>query len=168
MGLIFKRRIKICKGITLNLGKKGINSVSVGRRGAHVTIGKQGVRKTVGIPGSGLSYTDYKKYDNNKLSNSKTSKMISDTAYTKEQLKANDKLLQKHNNKIANKAVIKLIKKCLIWFFILAIADGTTIKSDILLWLIVIGVNIVCWSNMFYIVKKWSKANKENKLMDEG
>ena len=30
-------------------------------RGAHVTYGKNGTRTTVGLPGSGLSYTSYRK-----------------------------------------------------------------------------------------------------------
>lgn len=58
MGLRFNRRVKICKGVTLNLGKKGA-SVSVGTRGARMTFGKNGTRTTLGIPGTGLSYTDY-------------------------------------------------------------------------------------------------------------
>jgi len=32
-------------------------SVSFGARGAHVTVGKRGVRRTVGIPGTGIFYT---------------------------------------------------------------------------------------------------------------
>jgi hypothetical protein len=31
-------------------------------RGAHVTMGRNGVRKTVGIPGTGIYYTSYKGY----------------------------------------------------------------------------------------------------------
>lgn len=61
MGFRFNKRVKICKGVTLNLGKKGA-SVSVGTKGARVTVGKNGTRTTVGIPGTGISYTDYKKH----------------------------------------------------------------------------------------------------------
>ena len=32
-------------------------SRALSRRGAHVTVGTHGVRETVGIPGTGLSYT---------------------------------------------------------------------------------------------------------------
>lgn len=42
-------------GVTLNIGKRGV-STSVGVRGAHITAGR-GRRATVGIPGTGLSYT---------------------------------------------------------------------------------------------------------------
>jgi len=55
--LNFRRRIKILPGVTLNLSKSGV-STSVGRRGAKVTLGgSHGPRATVGIPGTGLSYT---------------------------------------------------------------------------------------------------------------
>jgi hypothetical protein len=65
MGFRFSKKIKICKGVSVNLGKKGVSSVSVGTRGARVTFGKNGTtRTTVGLPGSGISYTDYKKHDN--------------------------------------------------------------------------------------------------------
>ncbi len=56
MGLRFFRRIRIAPGITLNLSKSGV-STSVGVRGAHVTLGHGKVRETVGLPGTGLSYT---------------------------------------------------------------------------------------------------------------
>lgn len=50
------RRVRIAPGITLNLAKHG-PSVSFGVRGAHLTVGRSGVRKTVGIPGTGVFYT---------------------------------------------------------------------------------------------------------------
>jgi hypothetical protein len=56
MGFRFRRSIKILPGIRLNLSRSGV-STSVGVRGAHVTIGHGQVRETVGIPGTGLSYT---------------------------------------------------------------------------------------------------------------
>ncbi len=62
MGLRFRRRIKILPGITLNLSRSGV-STSVGVRGAHVTVGHGQVRETVGIPGSGLSYTHVQSAD---------------------------------------------------------------------------------------------------------
>ena len=53
MGILFRKRIKIAKGIHLNVSKSG-TSLSVGPRGAKVTIGKKGVYANVGIPGTGL------------------------------------------------------------------------------------------------------------------
>jgi len=57
MGLRFRRSVKILPGVRLNFSKSGV-STSVGTRGAHVTIGHGQVRETVGIPGTGLSYTE--------------------------------------------------------------------------------------------------------------
>ena len=57
MGSIrFFRRVKLLPGLTMDLSKSG-PSFSVGVRGAHVTMGRRGVRKTVGIPGTGIFYT---------------------------------------------------------------------------------------------------------------
>jgi hypothetical protein len=54
--LRFWRRIKIFPGVILNISKSGI-SLSFGTRGAKVTTGKGKDRATVGIPGTGISYT---------------------------------------------------------------------------------------------------------------
>lgn len=40
----------------MNLSRLG-PSLSLGVRGAHVTVGRRGVTKTVGIPGTGIFYT---------------------------------------------------------------------------------------------------------------
>jgi len=57
MGLRIRRSIKIAPGVRLNIGKKG-SSISVGRKGATVNLSNKGTRATVGIPGSGISYTE--------------------------------------------------------------------------------------------------------------
>jgi Protein of unknown function (DUF4236)/Excalibur calcium-binding domain len=62
MSFRFRKSIKLAPGIKLNLTSKGLSSLSVGRNGARVNIGKNGIRGTVGIPGSGLSYSSYAKY----------------------------------------------------------------------------------------------------------
>jgi hypothetical protein len=46
--------------VSLNLNKGSI-STTIGRRGAHFTIGPKASRTTVGIPGTGLSYTAYQR-----------------------------------------------------------------------------------------------------------
>jgi hypothetical protein len=52
----FQRHIRLGPFLRLNVGKAGV-STSVGVRGAHVTFGRNQVRTTVGLPGSGLSLT---------------------------------------------------------------------------------------------------------------
>lgn len=56
MGFRFSRRFKILPGLRLNLSRSGV-STSVGTRGAWLTFGKSGTRATVGLPGTGVSYT---------------------------------------------------------------------------------------------------------------
>ena len=57
MSLRFKKSIKILPGIKLNISKNGINSVTIGKPGASVNLSKKGKQATVGIPGTGLSYS---------------------------------------------------------------------------------------------------------------
>lgn len=52
----FYRRKRIFPGLNLNLSRSG-PSLSLGIRGAHVTVGRSGVSRTVGIPGSGVFWT---------------------------------------------------------------------------------------------------------------
>jgi Protein of unknown function (DUF4236) len=56
VGLRFYRRLHVCPGLSLNMSRSG-PSLTFGVRGAHVTVGGTGIRKTVGIPGTGLYYT---------------------------------------------------------------------------------------------------------------
>ena len=56
--LRFRRTAKIAPGIRLNFSKSGV-STSFGPRGLHYTVGHGRRRTTVGLPGTGLSYTTY-------------------------------------------------------------------------------------------------------------
>lgn len=56
MGFRFRRSVRIAPGLRLNLSKSG-GSVSVGRRGATVNLSGRGTRTTVGLPGTGISYS---------------------------------------------------------------------------------------------------------------
>ncbi|MGD0640073.1 MAG: DUF4236 domain-containing protein [Roseiarcus sp.] len=57
MGFRFHRRISIIPGLRVNLSKSGA-SLSIGHRGAWYTIGPHGRRVTLGLPGTGLSWTE--------------------------------------------------------------------------------------------------------------
>lgn len=60
MGFKFKKSIKIAPGVKLNLNKKSA-SISFGVRGLRKTYSTSGRKtSTVGIPGTGLYYTDVK------------------------------------------------------------------------------------------------------------
>jgi hypothetical protein len=60
MGFRFQKRIKFGKFFTVNLSKSGVSG-SVGVKGARVTVGHGKVTKTVGLPGTGLSYRTSKR-----------------------------------------------------------------------------------------------------------
>ena len=69
MGLRFRKSITLCKGVKLNFGKSGM-SVSVGGKGYRKTINTKGqVTTSMGIPGTGIYYTDTKKIGENKIMN---------------------------------------------------------------------------------------------------
>jgi hypothetical protein len=53
----FRRSVKLFPGVRWNIGKKS-SSLSFGGKGFHYTVGPRGGRTTVGIPGTGLSYTE--------------------------------------------------------------------------------------------------------------
>lgn len=57
MGFRFRRGFKIAPGVRLNMGRHGFTSVSLGGRGLTTNVGPRGVRTTIGLPGTGLSYT---------------------------------------------------------------------------------------------------------------
>ena len=58
MSLRFFRRIRLVPGVRINLSKSR-PSLSVGRPGMWLTVGgKRGTRTTVGLPGTGLFWTD--------------------------------------------------------------------------------------------------------------
>lgn len=57
MGLRMKKSIKIAPGVNFNLGKKSA-SLSFGTKGLRYSVNSSGRRtKTVGIPGTGISYS---------------------------------------------------------------------------------------------------------------
>ena len=77
MGLRFRKSVTLCKGVKLNFGKSGM-SVSVGGKGYRKTINTKGqVTTSMGIPGTGIYYTDTKKIGGNKQSSSRKNTSIS-------------------------------------------------------------------------------------------
>lgn len=61
MGLRFRKSIKIFPGVKLNFNKKSIG-LSFGTRGARVSVNSDGRKTTsVGLPGTGLYWTDSRK-----------------------------------------------------------------------------------------------------------
>lgn len=56
MSLRFQKRKKIAPGTSVNLSKSSA-SIGTGIRGARLSLGRRGIRGSVGIPGSGISLT---------------------------------------------------------------------------------------------------------------
>ncbi|WP_413664770.1 DUF4236 domain-containing protein [Microbulbifer sp. CNSA002] len=54
----FRKSIKIAKGVRVNIGKKGVSSVSLGGKGLTLNASGKGIRATASIPGSGLSRSE--------------------------------------------------------------------------------------------------------------
>jgi Protein of unknown function (DUF4236) len=61
VGIRFRRSLKLIPGVRLNLSGSGA-SMSLGARGFHYTVSARGVRTTVGIPGTGLSWSEYRRF----------------------------------------------------------------------------------------------------------
>lgn len=94
MGFRFRRSIKIIPGVRVNIGKKGVSSVSLGGRGARTTISKKGVRNTVGLTGTGLSYSSYQAFNNTSTSSQNSSPMVN-SQYNMHNTQS-DKMIQKY------------------------------------------------------------------------
>jgi hypothetical protein len=61
MGVRYHKRIKLFPGFYVNLSKSG-PSLSIGTKGFHEDFSRRGVRTTVSLPGTGLSYTHTHKH----------------------------------------------------------------------------------------------------------
>lgn len=111
MGLNFRKSIKIAPGVKLNLGKKSA-SVSVGTKGARFTTSTTG-RKTasVGLPGTGLSYTKTVSTNNS----SKKTQHNANSKGTQAATNMNSPNYATHANASNNFSVLSLIFGILSW-----------------------------------------------------
>lgn len=107
MGLRFRKSVKICKGVRVNFGKSGA-SLSVGTKGCRYSMHTSGRRTaSVGIPGTGLYYTQ--------SSGGKTRKYKS-TAHAKKQQIQQQNLHCKKQSKIKfSKMHCWLLSMRIIW-----------------------------------------------------
>ena len=76
MGMRFYRRIRICKGVHLNVSRSGVG-ISLGMRGASISTGPRGQYVNLGIPGTGISYRQ--KIGGNTNKGDSQSKYLSDS-----------------------------------------------------------------------------------------
>jgi hypothetical protein len=57
VGFRFRKSLRLAPGFRINLSKNGLSSLSIGKRGAIFNVGAKGEKVTVGMPGTGLSYS---------------------------------------------------------------------------------------------------------------
>ncbi len=96
MGYRFFKRIKLAKGLYVNITPSG-PSLSIGKTGSRITFGHHGYRTTMGIPGSGLSYTNYERYEKQCNTSNKKNETspIYDQSQTKIKTTVEEKILIK-------------------------------------------------------------------------
>lgn len=56
MGFRFRKSIKILPGVRLNFGKKGFTSTTIGGKFFKTNVSNRGVKHTISVPGTGVSY----------------------------------------------------------------------------------------------------------------
>ena len=56
MGWRFRKSVRILPGVRLNFGKGGLTSSTIGGRWFKTNVGGRGVKHTVSVPGTGVSY----------------------------------------------------------------------------------------------------------------
>lgn len=73
MGFRFRKSFKIAPGVRVNVGKKSVG-ISAGVKGARVSVNSKGRKTTtVGLPGTGLSYSKTEKIGGSKTKAASTS-----------------------------------------------------------------------------------------------
>lgn len=55
----FRKSFTIIPGIRINFGKTGYTSTTIGGRGLTMNLGRKGNRMTLGLPGTGCSWSEY-------------------------------------------------------------------------------------------------------------
>jgi hypothetical protein len=82
MGFRFRKSFKIAPGVKLNINKKSFG-LTIGKRGAHYTINSKGKRTTsIGIPGTGLSFTSTSGGSKKQKAKKSTTKSYNSKQYT--------------------------------------------------------------------------------------
>jgi len=56
VGWRFRKSVKILPGVRLNFGKGGFTSTTLGGRWLKTNVGGRGVKHTLSVPGTGVSY----------------------------------------------------------------------------------------------------------------
>lgn len=77
MATYLRRSRKVAPGVRVNASKSGL-SVSFGQRGARTCVGKRGITRTYGIPGTGVYHREFTSWE--KLDEQRRQRKIRDDA----------------------------------------------------------------------------------------
>jgi hypothetical protein len=112
MGLRFARRIKIAKGLNLNISKSGLG-LSVGARGASISMGPKGTHLNTGIPGTGISKrTSIGNYSQRDIPASQDEMTVSVRIEIDDETgKESVKLIDQVGNEIVNESILRKVKR---------------------------------------------------------
>ena len=115
--MAFRKRIKIAKGLNLNLSGSGL-SLSAGVRGASATFGKNGTYLNTGIPGTGLyKRTKISSNLNNRRGNSLSNNLSNSLHEINVNIKLDEKgspilIIEDKNGRLLNdESLVRKIKK---------------------------------------------------------
>lgn len=87
MGLRFRKSIKIAPGVRLNINKNSVG-LSAGVKGAHVSVNSKGrVTRSVGIPGTGISYVETNNLNKSKNKSTAQADRLPNSEYTAPEIK---------------------------------------------------------------------------------
>lgn len=104
----FRKSIKICKGLKLNLSKSG-GSLTIGGRGASINIGKNGTYLNTNIPGTSIGSRTKLSADKRKPTRQK------ETVSVKIKATINDlgqiDFIDQYDNKIYDESLIRKVKR---------------------------------------------------------
>ena len=105
----FRKAIKICKGVKLNLSKSGV-SATVGGKGLSLNFGPKGTFLNTSIPGTGLY--DRKRIGGGTKKNKKSAKEVALPAYSLAvQPDGSVAVLDKKNKEITDENTLRAIRK---------------------------------------------------------
>lgn len=155
MGFRFRKSFKIAPGVKFNINKKSVG-LTFGKRGAHFTINSKGKRTTsVGIPGTGLSYTHTSKSRKNTKTN--TTKNYTPTIQDNAQIaKHNDtNNLSPQVKKLYHYIYLGAGLFLVVWGFIEAFSAPILIVFSLL------GLKLISKSRQYSIA-----TNQDNNLID--
>ena len=152
MGLRFTKHIKLGKHLRLNISKSGIG-ISGGVKGARISYNpKTGIRRSIGIPGSGIYYSDQHKI--------KTNRKIPNLKQNIKPITISSKL---QINKVSSANAI-LFKSYLKVFFGFAFLDVLLFKSNGTLMTVITWIMIISYICTRISTHKKNKASNEEHI----